>query len=318
MDDFNPTCPRCGAKSSQPATRLDWRCAFCGTINPADVSKPAQFEPDSIPALLFLPPVSLDHPGLPAEYAGLKRPRSSTPLTTQGCGMLAFGIIWTLICSVFLFFGVGFFVTQAVEYQRLTTEGQIARAAITQLDVDDSGDSTSYSLTYQFTARVNGDSMPFTHRESISQSAYAALRVGQTIEVRYAGSDPNVSRLKSEVQPPNPLVGLATVGVGGLFTLIGVVILLAGIKAQGQLMKLRSSGQVTSAILFDRWKDTDSEGSASYYVAYVFQVPSSRGHLQFTRAEQNRMLYDRCKVGDILTVRYLPANPEVSQVVDKS
>jgi hypothetical protein len=217
-------------------------------------------------------------------------------------------LIWTLFSSIFVIAGVGFFFNEQNVYTRLSKEGLPATATITQLEVDDSGDSTSYLVYYQFRAPVNGDLSRFEDHESVSSSLYSSLTVEQQIEILYAASDPSLSAIKAEFGPPSIWFSLAFVGMGGLFVLIGLGLLYSAVRGMYQSNLLRSDGQPARAYVFDRWTDTDSDGDTTYFVAFAFKTSS--GQL-ISHAEQNQKLYQKYQVGDSLEVRYLPNTPSV-------
>ncbi len=100
-------------------------------------------------------------------------------------------------------------------------------------------------------------------------------------------------------------------GLGGLFVLIGLGMLYGGLKAQGHLQELRSQGRQARAFIFDRWQDKDSDGDPTYFVAFAFTV----GQQIITHAEQNSKLFQKYRIGDTVTVRYIPNQPTICQVL---
>lgn len=67
--------------------------------------------------------------------------------------------------------------------------------------------------------------------------------------------------------------------------------------------------------IFDRWTDKDSDGDATYFIAYAFQVNQpGRGSVTVTRAEQNKQAYERYQVGGSIPARYLPDDPDICQL----
>jgi hypothetical protein len=90
--------------------------------------------------------------------------------------------------------------------------------------------------------------------------------------------------------------------------------LLAGIKAGKTFMVLRSKGEASQAIVFDRWEESGSD-SSSYYVAYAYQAPGF-GNKIFTNVEQSIKAFRKLKIGDKVALRYLPDDPKIGKLAD--
>lgn len=290
---FPSTCPYCGA-AVRPNSGSDRPCCvFCGAPLPVVKQAPIT-QPDSL-----------------SEYRHLPRPKPQSPRQAMGC-LLFFGIIWTLFSAVFAIIGVGTFLNEQNRYRRLLQEGVTVSAGITKLEIDDSGDSTSYFVYYRFTAPVKGAPLTIDAHTSVSSSIYYTLKTGQAIDILYVASDPNISTLKAAFGPPQPLLSLAFAGMGGLFFLFGLGMVYGSIKAIVEWFDLRTHGHMTQAVIFERWQDTDSDGDATYFVAYAFRAGPQRQMI--THAEQNHKLYKHYQIGDRVPVRYLPDEPTICQV----
>jgi len=309
MNSPQVTCPQCGAKQ-QGHIGGDGRvrCEYCGALLPVEALPVKPPTVSAQPSRSSRAVADVPAQGLPPEFRRLNRPKVSPSLESSGCG-LVFGLFWTLFSAIFVVAGLGFYISGIQEYNRLTREGIPAWATITELEIDDSGDSTSYYVHYQYRARVQGDLTRFEDQDSVSGSFYRSLQVGQQVEILYAESDPALTAIKAEFEPPSLLFSLIFSGMGSLFVLIGLALMYGALKAQSQLRALRARGRQAQAFIFDRWKDKDSDGDSTYFVAFAFKVDSQT----ITRAEQNKVLYDKYQVGDSLTVRYLPDDPNTCQ-----
>ncbi|MFZ6026818.1 MAG: DUF3592 domain-containing protein [Chloroflexota bacterium] len=302
-------CPQCGAAIKKTLSGSPERCTHCGSFLPRqEKTTPPRPTPAQVQTLTPTPAAASP---LPPEYSRLPRPKPTGLRESVGC-ILIFGLIWTLFSAIFPVVGVGVFISEQAKYNQLSREGVTAKGMITELDIDNSGDSTSYYVSYQFTASINGDPTQVQARESVSSSLYNDLETGQKIDVLYAASDPNLSTLKAEFAPPNLLFSLFFVGFGGLFVLFGLGMMYGGVKAMRELNQLRSSGRQVQGIIFDRWQDTDSDGDPTYFVAYAFKVGPAQQIV--TAAEQNKKLHQKYQIGDSVTVRYVPSQPTICQV----
>ncbi|MFZ5881918.1 MAG: DUF3592 domain-containing protein [Chloroflexota bacterium] len=282
------------------------RCDYCGSSIQTIQEDSAQ-EPQ-------LPPLIEEKSQTPLEWGGLKRPKVQQPLGNSGFMLvleLVFALVWTLFSAIFPVVGVGFYINETNDYRQLSQEGVIVPGIVLEMQIDESSDPTSYDVDYQFTAPVNGDSTRFADSESVSAGYFNTLQVGQQIQVRYAASNPQLSVLEAEFGPPSLVLPIVFGGIGGLFVLIGLVILVSSISGIFYINALRLRGQQTKGIIFDRWQDTDSDGDTTCFVAYCFHADTPKGEQLITRAEQNRDLYQRCEIGNSVIVRYLPGNPRV-------
>jgi len=296
------TCSQCGAEVHTATAQNGFvHCEYCGASVPVNNFSPQKNQP------VQSNPSTMNDSNLPLEYARLERPKPSPSLESSGCSVVL-GLIWTIFSSVFVVVGVVFFSNEYIEYNRLTKEGISTTAIITGLNVDDSGDSTSYLVYYQFRAPVNGGLTRFENNESVSSGFYSSLWVEQKIEILYAASDPSISVIKSEFDSPSVIFPLVFSGLGGLFVLIGLGLLYGSIRAQYHLRLLRSEGHQTMGFIIDRWRDKDSEGTTIYFIAYAFK---ELGGQIISRAEQNHTLYQKYKIGDTISIRYLPYNPSI-------
>jgi len=300
------TCPRCGATLLEG----DALCPYCGTANPLPQVKPAPqaFRPSAAPAPLP------EQDNLPPELARLQAPKPSQPLEASGC-MLFFFLSWTLFSALFLVLGVGMYIRDSIAYNRLSREGIPAAATITNLEIHSGDDSDSYYVSYQFQASIKGDTARFRGSDQVSSSFFSRLKVGQTIEIIYSPADPSISAVKAELRPASMTLLLCFGGLGGLFTLIGLILISSSIMGIVNTNRLRLGGRVTQGIVFKKWTETDSAGDTTYFVAYVFkaEIPG-QGVQRIPRAEQNKTVYDKYQVGDSISIRYLPVNPQTCQV----
>lgn len=302
MSNSSEICSQCGAKL--PIGTI--RCSYCGSSIQTTQEKSAQ-EPQ-------LPLSVAEKSQIPPELMRLKRPNVQRSLEGSGC-MLVFALVWTLISVPFVFIGVGGYIRDTIDYNRLTTEGLPATATITRLEIQSGEDSDTYYVHYQFRAVIRGDSTLFQGLDQVSAGYYHQLFVGQDIPIVYWASDPNLSAVKAEIKPPDILLLACFGGIGGLFTLFGLAMLFSSIKSIAHLRRLRLHGRQTQAFIFDRWTDKDSDGDTTYFIAYAFQLNlPGRGPVTVTRAEQNEYVYKRYQVGDSVPVRFLPEDPNICQL----
>lgn len=217
-------CPRCGAELSKAADSNGVTvCAYCNsafllTGEPADEARPEQ-ERKGPPA----------RP--PAYEQDAARPFTSRVTNRSSGCMIPFGMVWTLFSALFVVIGVGTYLADQQQYNLLTREGKTARATLTERYIDEDSEGDTYYVSYRFEVPAQGDLSPVSARQSVSRKLYEGFEVGQTVEVIYAPSDPGVSELKATFGPPQVMLPLCFTGMGGLFVVIGLVMVYGGVVA---------------------------------------------------------------------------------------
>lgn len=228
--------------------------------------------------------------------------------------MLIFALFWTLFSAMFLVLGMGTYIRDSIAYNRLSGEGVTATAVITGLEFFEGDDSHRYYVHYQFRASIQGDTANFQGSDEVSSAFFSRLEVGQTIGVLYWPADPSLSAVKAELRPASMTLLLCFGGMGGLFTLIGLVMIFSSIVGIVNTIRLRLGGQVAQGSVFKKWTETDSDGDTTYFIAYAFKAEIPGKGIQYIpHAEQNKKLYDYVPVGGALIVRYLPDDPQICQ-----
>ncbi len=111
-----------------------------------------------------------------------------------------------LINLCWVIFAVTAYFQRLDRYQQFMSEGRTVSANITGLeDWSDFNGLSYYRVHYRFVADVNGQQTIVSAQEDISHVLYSSLKDGQTIEVIYDVSDPEIYTIKSENEAPNVL-----------------------------------------------------------------------------------------------------------------
>ncbi len=119
-------------------------------------------------------------------------------------------IFWVTVLILLNLCWVIFAVTAYFErldrYQRLTSEGRTVFATITGLENwTDSNLLSTYRVHYQFFADINSQRTLVSAQQDISHQLFSSLKVGQTVEVIYDTSDPNISSIEAANELPSVL-----------------------------------------------------------------------------------------------------------------
>jgi hypothetical protein len=225
--------------------------------------------------------------------------------------MLIFGLFWTTFSLLFTIFPLVMFYRDWQIYTLLRDSGTVLEGVITSRRIDEDSEGDTYYVSYKYTAPLpQGDRQQFSREESVSSSLYEALKPETRVMIRYAPSDPGVARLEQEFGAPSMFIFCLS-GMGGLFTVIGGVMLGGSLRTIYLSSQLALQGQLAPGLIIDRWTETDSDGDKTYLVSYHFSVP---GGPPVTVAEYNQKAYQKSQPGDPIQVRYLPNKPETCRL----
>jgi hypothetical protein len=237
------------------------------------------------------------------------RPKAELPpsIAGEGCAVL-FGLGWTLFSLVFVVLGGGFTLNEWQTYSTLSNEGQVVTGVVIDREIEyDSEDGDSYYLTYRYVVPApSGEQIQFSRSEIVGEDFYNGHPLESRVDVLYAPSNPTLARLNARFGFHNVLVASLFILFGGVFVLIGVGLTIAGFVAAKRTQRIKNHGQRTTATLYNRWKDTDSDGDTIYCVAYHFSPP---GHPEVVKGEISRPAYRRMDETNQMTVRYDPQKP---------
>lgn len=252
--------------------------------------------------------------GSPPLQPGLdQRPKARTPISagSGGC-FLIFGLFWTIFSLAFVVLPIGMFYTEWQIYTLLRDTGDLTEGIVINRRIDEDSEGDTYYVTYKYTAPLpQGDRRQFSHEESVSSSLYEILKPETRVQVRYDPANPDTAELEQEFAPPAYWIFLMS-GMGGIFTLVGLLMIRNGLLSIGRAGQLGRQGQVAQGLVVDRWTETDSDGDKVYVVAYRF---NALGHPPVTIAEYfHRGLFDKLQLGEAVRVRYLPDKPQTCRL----
>lgn len=258
---------------------------------------------------------NLEKPEMPPEFLQLERPYATQPIG-RSIVLLLFMLLFTCLGVVLLALAIGGHMVERNNYRRLLQEGVVVEGLVQALRIEEDDDATTYLVDYQFTAPVNGNSTRFQGSQSVAEDVYRRLRDGESILVRYVASQPELHTLESEFGPPNLLFPLGIGGLGAVGALAGSAMVFQIVRNRVHAKRLRQEGRRTYAFVFNRWEGRDVEGLPTYAVAYAFKAERADGEpVTVVRGVENKELYDRFQVGDAVPVVYLPANPNICELI---
>jgi hypothetical protein len=226
---------------------------------------------------------------------------SPIPFFWQG-----FFVIFAIACVVAIFYS---YVKPLQNYLQLQREGIPVQAIVTRLE--SSEEPESYRVFYQYRIKVNDQLITLEEHDSVSRMLYKSLEVGKPINILYASSAPSVSAIQSEMSPPPILSLIGLVGIAILFSWLLMTPVQQEMELNRQGRALKEKGQKAQAIVFDQWTETDNEGSTLYLTAIAFKTNSQI----MAFADQDSTFYNKHKIGDVVTVRYLPEKPTVYEIL---
>jgi hypothetical protein len=153
----------------------------------------------------------------------------------------------------------------------------------------------------------------FRSEVSVNPELYRALPEGSTVPLRYARSNPSVSRLAQQ-SFLNPMEVFWGVGLMLLFPFVGIYCCRGALAIGYRMTRLACFGRRTSGLVVDCWIEShdESEGTSAHYcVAFRFQPHDGPAQLA---AEINKRAYWRLEPGCEVMVEFLPQQPTICRL----
>lgn len=223
------------------------------------------------------------------------------------------GCLWFfLILVVFIYSAIAIsFWSSYLKGIRLQTEGVRVNAKIIDINMydscDDHGDcGPSYGISYRFTtsagAQIEGE-------ESIDSDTYLKTDIHDNWPIVYARTEPSIQQSVKAFRTPAQIID-DSLGIIVDFSPYFIPLLITMIIYQRDRKRwqtfLRNSTLI-DGVITRHWTETDSEGGIRYYCAYSF--PNGTETCQQIC---NKETHTQLKIGDTVTVRYLPSDPRRS------
>lgn len=253
---------------------------------------------------------------LPIPLAQLKRPAPS-PGPGGSYPMLMLGILMVLAGPVIAVVMNQAFVNRQRSYERLSHEGRAATARVTRVEHDHGSDDESNhcKACFRFSAMVSDRAAVVETCELAADTDLSELKAGQSVDVVYLASDPQIIALKSGLQPPSGLDLIFGIVLGLMLTVPGLFISVRYALRIRDYIRLRRHGKLADGFLFDRWAEPGEDGSLNH-VAFAFMAPNSEGAEELvTCAHHNSGAYRSLSFGQRTPVRYMPGAPQICELV---
>lgn len=203
---------------------------------------------------------------------------------------------------------------QLADFRQLSQDGITTKGVIVDKMIEaDDGQTTSHSITYQFTAESANGRTQHKNQHFVDSMLYYSLESRQNIDILYVPSNPENSMLHDYFLHGQNIVesSLVFLVLGSIMLFLGLLSIVKSTCELKELFQLRLSGQKAQGIIFDLWQEIDDAADNHAYVAYAFKVDPSRE--LSTHAVEDRELFDRCQIGDVLTVRFVPSRPTICE-----
>lgn len=169
-----------------------------------------------------------------------KGARIAELVQNAGC-MLPFGVAWTAFSALFLVLGIVTYSNDRRTYDLLNREGVHSLASVTEryTNTDSEGGDTYY-VRYEYSVPISGDETRLSTTESIPEAIYNGLEKGMGVEIRYAETQPEISRIEAAFGPPGLVLPVCFGGMGFVFTLIGLVLIGGALSSVWQALLKKS------------------------------------------------------------------------------
>jgi hypothetical protein len=216
--------------------------------------------------------------------------------SSGGCGLIVFLGIFVAFGLVFVGIGVNEIRTQS----RLEQSGETIAATIYNLDIDTSGDSTDYEISYRY--RVG--EQEYTRTEDVSRDFYFQQRVGGRLDIVYDPVSPSTSRIAAQIGR-SPIWLFILFGV--VFAIIPLFVIFGAAAQADRNEQLAKKGQIVYGEVTAFEGDTDSDGDFMAKLNYRIARPDGSifEHRDRFRTNHNEWSDHPPKKGDRVAVLYL-------------
>lgn len=204
------------------------------------------------------------------------------------------------VVNLILFLILGW---NAWRWWQFTMNGAITEAKVIDRDVDNSGDSTSYYLTYEYNARLPDQSrQSFTSRDSVSYSNYRRYEPGTYLLIRYLKHDPASATSKWHQWWIWQLI----VGYGVVLFLLWLVCYRLPRSYRNRVHTILTQGKVLPGRILTSTGEND-DGNYNVKITYEFTTPTTgrllKGDVTETRNDLKRQALPAS--GTLVAVMYL-------------
>jgi hypothetical protein len=207
-------------------------------------------------------------------------------------------------------------IQQAGEESRYRKEGKTAEAVVLDKWIKKAGGGdnsrTRYEISYRF-GDAHGRASDGTGEIEVEE--WENLQKGSKIKVTYLPDSPNASRIDGSGDWASPIIGM---GLGGLLTVIGGVIVISGFSRLLAESRLRRSGTIAEGEVI---KVEPAKISVNRVRQWVIRY-RYKDHMGQLREGKTRMLppdvAQAWNKGDTGQVRFDQHRPEKSLWVGKS
>lgn len=186
---------------------------------------------------------------------------------------------------------------------QFTMNGVITEAKVVEREIDHSGDSDSYYLTYAYSARLSDQSrQSFTSRDSVSYSNYRRYEPGTYLRIRYLKHDPASATSKWHQWWIWQLI----VGYGIALFLLWLVCYRLPRSYRNRVHTILTQGKVLPGRVLTS-DGEDDDGNYKVKIIYEFTTPTTdrllKGDVTETRNDLKRQALPA--PGTLVAVMYL-------------
>jgi hypothetical protein len=258
-----------------------WTCNLCNTVN--DGGEMCRNCGAQRPAMMALSGIDFERSDTAAESIFLANPRNKPYVSGRSKwlgtapGEISVGC-FTLLMLPFIAVGI-FLIISAVsewrEYTQLTRDGVVIQGTVTDREIDDDDDGTSYYVTYRYI--VNERS--YTNRVSVAWDEYNAMEPERRVSIIYSRSEPSISQMGTTPSNSSLLVAMGFGFCWNVYEIFFIIVWLRTSKNPlvGKTRRLAREGRLLHGQVeqCQGYQDKDSDGDTIYKIRlrYKLRIP---------------------------------------------
>ena len=226
---------------------------------------------------------------------------------------IAISFIWSLAWIFFFVYSIYDYSLANQKYQCFANNGVEVEGEITDRQAPG---SSIYKVKYRYSFMSEKERGTFEEWQQVPYKFYK-LRNHPPVKVLLCSKEPSLSVLPEFSSEPGQSSLIGALLITTLPASLGIFFFYTFLRNKNWRYQLSKSGQNVGAHIVERRVNKSIFEGRRQVISYQFQVEDEKQTRQVVKAEFNRNIFDKFRVGDAIEVRYVRSKPEISEVLSE-